>query len=313
MPPRKKLRLSSQGDSNPLAENLLHTTPTTPAQPDAASKPEAENDSLVTDPWTEEQETSLLKGIIRWKPVGMHKHFRMLAISEHLISQGYVAPNDQHTRIPGIWKKLGTLYNLAGLDERESSFATDGSGDLEPAQEPYCPFQLPYDEYGEMMFERRIAPEGTSSPPMSLLEDREGLVQLQTQMVRDPITLPNNPWMLIQQTLTEHKLPEPRSSPAPSRGRRANRSMRPTTRGTRSSRLHAEAENGKGRHNNKASPVKEEDTAEDGEEEEGDEEGTETGEGEDTDTAPARSTRTHATRGKAKKPTRGALKRGRRR
>lgn len=123
----------------------------------------------------------------------MHKHFRMLAISEHLISQGYVAPNDQHTRIPGIWKKLGALYNLAGLDERvrdritnphidgdestklltccsvqEASFATDGSGDLEPAQEPYCPFQLPYDEYGEMMFERRLAPEGSSSPPMSL-------------------------------------------------------------------------------------------------------------------------------------------------
>ncbi|PGH32647.1 MRG-binding protein [[Emmonsia] crescens] len=292
MPPRKKLRLSSQGASTPQAENLQHT-PTTPAQPDGASKPEAESDSIVTDPWTEEQETSLLKGIIRWKPVGMHKHFRMLAISEHLISQGYVAPNDQHTRIPGIWKKLGALYNLAGLDEREASFATDGSGDLEPAQEPYCPFQLPYDEYGEMMFERRLAPEGSSSPPMSLAG---GSGRASTVADTD----------------------EPRSSPAPSRGRRANRNTRATTRGTRSSRLHAEAENGKGRHNNKASPAKDEDTAEDGEEEEGDEEGTETGEGEDTDTqaadsAPARSTRTQATRGKAKKPTRGAPKRGRRR
>ncbi|KAG5304964.1 CT20 family protein [Histoplasma capsulatum G186AR] len=292
MPPRKKLRLSSQGVLTPQTENLQHT-PTTPAQPDVVSKFESESDSIVTDPWTEEQEISLLKGIIRWKPVGMHKHFRMLAISEHLISQGYVAPNDQHTRIPGIWKKLGTLYNLAGLDEREASFATDGSGDSEPAQEPYCPFQLPYDEYGEMMFKRRLAPEGSSSPPMSLAG---GSVRASTIADTDELS----------------------SSPAPSRGRRANRSTRAITRGTRFSRLHAEAENGKGRQNNKASPHKEEDAAEDGEGEEGDEEGTETAEEEDTDTqamdsARARPTRTQATRGKAKKPSKGPPKRGRRR
>ena len=33
-------------------------------------------------------------------------------------SQGYAASNEEHTRIPGIWKKLGTLYNLQPLDER---------------------------------------------------------------------------------------------------------------------------------------------------------------------------------------------------
>lgn len=48
----------------------------------------------------------------------MHKHFRMLAISDYMKSQGYATPNDQHTRIPGIWKKLGTLYNLSALDDR---------------------------------------------------------------------------------------------------------------------------------------------------------------------------------------------------
>lgn len=57
---------------------------------------------------------------------------------------------------------------LTRFPVQEASFATDGSGDSEPAQEPYCPFQLPYDEYGEMMFKRRLAPEGSSSPPMSL-------------------------------------------------------------------------------------------------------------------------------------------------
>lgn len=49
---------------------------------------------------------------------GMHKHFRMIAISEFMKSQGYAPSHAEHTRIPGIWKKLGTLYNLPALDER---------------------------------------------------------------------------------------------------------------------------------------------------------------------------------------------------
>jgi MRG-binding protein len=48
----------------------------------------------------------------------MHKHFRMVAISEFMKSQGYAPSDAEHTRIPGIWKKLGNLYNLPALDER---------------------------------------------------------------------------------------------------------------------------------------------------------------------------------------------------
>jgi MRG-binding protein len=42
----------------------------------------------------------------------------MLAISEYLRSQGYAPYSADHMRIPGIWKKLGSLYNLEALDER---------------------------------------------------------------------------------------------------------------------------------------------------------------------------------------------------
>lgn len=51
----------------------------------------------------------------------MHKHFRMIAISENLRNHGYTSPQDDHTRIPGIWKKLDNLYNLEALDERVGS------------------------------------------------------------------------------------------------------------------------------------------------------------------------------------------------
>ncbi len=53
----------------------------------------------------------------------MHKHFRMIAISEHLKNHGYngyALPQNAHTRIPGIWEKLSTLYELEVLDIRVS-------------------------------------------------------------------------------------------------------------------------------------------------------------------------------------------------
>ena len=45
----------------------------------------------------------------------------MIAISESLKTHGYngyESPNLAHTRIPGIWNKLGSLYNLEALDIR---------------------------------------------------------------------------------------------------------------------------------------------------------------------------------------------------
>lgn len=62
MPPKKKLKLTDvQAESaQPAAD--------TPAS-EGAGKPDNGHD-LVADPWTDEQETALLKGIIKWKPVG---------------------------------------------------------------------------------------------------------------------------------------------------------------------------------------------------------------------------------------------------
>ncbi|KAM5471879.1 hypothetical protein MauCBS54593_003285 [Microsporum audouinii] len=271
MPPRKKQKIATPSQEHP--------------QPTPAGR-EIDYDEIVADPWTDEQETSLLKGIIRWKPVGMHKHFRMLAISDYMKSQGYATPTEQHTRIPGIWKKLGTLYNLSGLDDREEPVSTEESEDNEHPQELYCPFSLPIDEFGDMMWDRRLNPEGSVSPSVS---GRGTSRRASTIADTD----------------------EPRSSPAPSRGSRRGRSKRQPRGSTRSSRLQVEVESNRDATSDKGSVNEMED---------GDEDDTEAGrDGSDDDgdskiaESPApRATRTQSTRGKPKKG-RPASKRGSRR
>lgn len=56
----------------------------------------------------------------------------MLAIVDYLTSQGFGPDTAEHMRIPGIWQKLRSLYNLEALDERV------GNPRLSPAIVP-CP------------------------------------------------------------------------------------------------------------------------------------------------------------------------------
>ena len=93
----------------------------------------------------------------------MHKHFRMLSISNHLTTHGHTHPAlAPHMRIPGIWTKLGQLYDLKTLDEREDAFPLSPiSGEAPPTdpftEEPFTEFTLPYSEYGPRMLERAVA------------------------------------------------------------------------------------------------------------------------------------------------------------
>lgn len=90
----------------------------------------------------------------------MHKHFRMIAISEHLRNHGIDPDIHQHTRIPFIWQKLKSYYNLDFIDERENF-------DDEESEDRYVEFSLPQSEYMEVMLRRAIndSSEAATSPP----------------------------------------------------------------------------------------------------------------------------------------------------
>jgi hypothetical protein len=67
MPPKKKAKAAAAA-STPTAdgEAMVIDTP----QPQKAEEPRKPAYDILKDPWTDEQETSLFKGIIKWKPAG---------------------------------------------------------------------------------------------------------------------------------------------------------------------------------------------------------------------------------------------------
>jgi len=163
MPPRKKAKASAA--STPHAEVL----PKTPQDSGRASQ-------AHDDTWADDQETQLFKSMIKWKPTGMHKHFRMISIHADMRSHGFASDDAPHTRIPGIWRKLHELYDLRALDERESAYAFSDDPDPTDLDEAYAlpDFELPEDEFGELIWQRRFhGPESlaASSPPALPTDD----------------------------------------------------------------------------------------------------------------------------------------------
>jgi DASH complex subunit ASK1 len=65
MPPRKKTKGSTQAASTPAADEDAMV-----ADAPQVEEPVKPSFDILKDPWTDEQETSLFKGIIKWKPAG---------------------------------------------------------------------------------------------------------------------------------------------------------------------------------------------------------------------------------------------------
>jgi MRG-binding protein len=183
----QRRRPKANADETPKHTKTTTTT-TNPEVEEEKDDPAVTNAAIVADPWTDDEEIGLFKGLLKWKPTGMHKHFHLLSLHQHLMSNGYIHPKAPHTRIPGIWAKLDTLYDLEALDEREDAHAAPWSAsededededekdelghdnEDEPERMHENEFELPDDEFGALMWRARFADneddeERESSPP----------------------------------------------------------------------------------------------------------------------------------------------------
>ncbi|XP_054282970.1 cylicin-2-like [Macrosteles quadrilineatus] len=100
---------------------------------------EKSNDEEIEDlEWSPDQEILLLYSLHGLKPVGPHKHFRMIKIHERLSSamNKRISPSI-------IWKKLNCWYDMEALDEAEAE--ADAASAVE------VDFELPLDEYSELI------------------------------------------------------------------------------------------------------------------------------------------------------------------
>ncbi|KAF2207823.1 hypothetical protein CERZMDRAFT_114990 [Cercospora zeae-maydis SCOH1-5] len=117
MPPRKRARHSQATSPSPSASR--QKTPETAASNSSPNKPPEATTS--GDPWSDHEEIGLFKGLMIWKPTGIHKHFRLLALHNWLLENNYIHPRNEHTKPKGIRAKLETLYNMDALDAREDA------------------------------------------------------------------------------------------------------------------------------------------------------------------------------------------------
>ena len=228
----------------------------------------------------------------------MHKHFRMISIHNDMTSHGFAGEKAPHTRIPGIWKKLDQLYDLETLDARENEFTFGDSPD--PTQrdddESVPDFELPEDEFGQMMWRSRFRNSespGHSSPPLVPIEDQKALYMPDMGLLKD---LPDGIHSHREESTAQ-------ATPPPKKSTRASRSTVKSGKGVKAG-AGAAAKTSKAQSTVSDSEEDEEENDDDDDEESSSESGDE--EEEEEDSAP---TTRRTNRAKAKPAPRRTRKR----
>lgn len=112
--------------------------------------------------WTPDIESALFRGVCKFKPSGIHKHWQMINVN--LFMNEVLNPSP--VSIDQCWAKLGELYDLPGVEAIED----------ESHEEVEREFKLSWDEYGDLMLEHALNPdlsEDENEEPATPTEEEE--------------------------------------------------------------------------------------------------------------------------------------------
>ncbi|ORX83448.1 CT20-domain-containing protein [Anaeromyces robustus] len=122
--------------------------------------------------WTPEMELTFLHAITKFKPVGIHKHFRMINLQRYFNSNSSKKLSTQE-----LWNKFTELYNQEALDEQANRYNQDLFENLStkkrkissPEPTNLTEFLLPSEDFDTLISEQRKAtsPISSNSPSHS--------------------------------------------------------------------------------------------------------------------------------------------------
>ena len=125
MPPRRKGKGAARAASTPIADDDAMVIDSPAAEtPKSIEEPPKRNDAMLDDPWTDEQETSLFKGLMKWKPNGRSDRYikEIKMLMDRRCTQAF--PNDLVIRTPSkSW--LRSTRHKAYTYSRNLGEATD--------------------------------------------------------------------------------------------------------------------------------------------------------------------------------------------
>jgi hypothetical protein len=112
-------------------------------------------------PWTYDLEIALFRGILSFRPIGIHKSLHLISILNLINSQ--IPANETPLTLQDLKTKLNELYNMDGLDEQALSEEIEE----EQKEESFEEFELPYTELLGFIEDRGKGVEGDGSQPAS--------------------------------------------------------------------------------------------------------------------------------------------------
>ncbi|KAJ3038088.1 hypothetical protein HDV00_000971 [Rhizophlyctis rosea] len=145
------------------------TKPTAPASPSRRTSsefppPSADSTTSTFAPsinWSADLEVSFFQGIARYRPVGVHKHFRMLNVQRFF---------NKHTglnvTVDQLWERLALYYNLEELDSLADESDDEITIEARRKRSAYpfkvtAEFNLPSEDFESIITEQRRADSGT--------------------------------------------------------------------------------------------------------------------------------------------------------